>query len=106
MWELMVQTAGILATPTLILSYIPQIISLIKTKNAEGISLSFWFILDLSLLFLFILAMGTFLNTGVASLAIAQGANLALAVVNTALVIYYKNKGVKRISLLGIGDSV
>lgn len=92
MWETIVIIAGLLATPILAISYVPQIVSLIKTKNADGISTSFWLILDASLLMLFILAVDNYIQTGSVSLLIAQGLNLGLAVVNTFLVLYYKRK--------------
>lgn len=106
MWELMVDVASILATPVLVVSYLPQIVSLIKTKNAEGISMSFWFILDLSLLFLFVLSLDSFINTGETSLLIAQSANLLVAMINTILVVYYKKKARKPKSLLGLSGEI
>lgn len=95
MWSLIVNIASVLASIVLAVSYVPQIVSLYKTKNAEGISPSFWYILDLSLLMLFILAVDSFLKTGELGLLIAQGLNLVLALVVTVQVIVYKRKGVK-----------
>lgn len=95
MWDLIVTISGILSVVVLSIAYLPQIISLYKTKNAEGISPSFWYILDLSLLMLFILAVDSFLKTGELGLLIAQGLNLALALIVTVQVIVYKRKGVK-----------
>lgn len=92
-WSIIVNIASVAATIVLAVSYVPQIISLYKTKNAEGISPSFWYILDLSLLMLFILAVDSFLKTGETGLLIAQGLNLALALIVTGQVIIYKNKG-------------
>lgn len=92
MWEMVTYIAALLSTPALALSYLPQIIKLIKSKNADGISVSFWLILDVSLLSLFILAVDTFIKTGIVSLLIAQSLNLALSLVTTVLVLYYKNK--------------
>lgn len=88
MWNLIVTISGILSVAVLSIAYIPQIVSLYKTKNAEGISTSFWFILDLSLLMLFILA----IDSGQTSLIMAQGLNLLLALIVTGQVIYYKKK--------------
>lgn len=88
MWNLIVTISGILSVAVLSIAYIPQIVSLYKTKNAEGISTSFWYILDLSLLMLFILA----IDAGQTSLIIAQGLNLLLALIVTGQVIYYKKK--------------
>ena len=95
MWSLIVNIASVLASIVLAVSYVPQIVSLYKTKNAEGISPSFWYILDLSLLRLFILAVDSFLKTGELGLLIAQGLNLVLALIVTVQVIVYKRKGVK-----------
>ena len=95
MWSLIVNIANVLASIVLAVSYVPQIVSLYKTKNAEGISPSFWYILDLSLLMLFILAVDSFLKTGELGLLIAQGLNLVLALIVTVQVIVYKRKGVK-----------
>ena len=95
MWSLIVNIASVLASIVLAVSYVPQIVSLYKTKNAEGISPSFWYILDLSLLMLFILAADSFLKTGELGLLIAQGLNLVLALIVTVQVIVYKRKGVK-----------
>ena len=88
MWNLIVTISGILSVAVLSIAYIPQIVSLYKTKNAEGISTSSWYILDLSLLMLFILA----IDAGQTSLIIAQGLNLLLALIVTGQVIYYKKK--------------
>ena len=88
MWNLIVTISGILSVVVLSIAYVPQIVSLYKTKNAEGISPSFWYILDLSLLMLFILA----IDAGQTSLIIAQGLNLLLALIVTGQVIYYKKK--------------
>ena len=95
MWDLTVTISGILSVVILSIAYVPQIVSLYKTKNAEGISPSFWYILDLSLLMLFILAVDSFLKTGELGLLIAQGLNLVLALIVTVQVIVYKRKGVK-----------
>lgn len=92
LWSLIVTIAGLAATPVLAFSYVPQVIGLFKTKSADGISLSFWFILDTALLFLFLLAVENFITTGSISLIVAQGLNLALALIVTAQVIYYKKK--------------
>lgn len=93
MWNLIVTLSGILSVVVLSISYIPQIVTLYRTKNAEGISPSFWYILDLSLLMLFILAIDSYLKTGEVGLMVAQGLNLVLALIVTGQVIIYKNKG-------------
>ena len=88
MWNIIVLIAGISATLLLGFSYVPQVWKLHKDKTAEGISTSFWYLLDLSLLMLFILA----IDAGQTSLIIAQGLNLLLALIVTGQVVYYKKK--------------
>lgn len=93
MWGFIVNFASIMAGFILAVSYVPQIWTLYKTKEASGMSKSFWFILDFSLLLLFILALDSYLIAGTVGLLIAQSLNLALALVVTAQVLYYgKNK--------------
>lgn len=89
MWNSIVWFAGISASLLLGVSYIPQIVRLFKEKSAAGISLSFWLILDASLVMLFILA----LDAGQRNLIAAQGLNLGLALVVTIQVLYYKRRG-------------
>lgn len=88
MWETLIMILGVASPIVLGFSYIPQITTLFKTKNTEGISLSFWYILDLSLLMLFILA----IDSGSVSLMIAQGLNLVLALIVTIQVLVYRKK--------------
>lgn len=88
MWDLLVNIAGVASGLVLCVSYIPQIINLYKTKTTEGVSTSFWLILDLSLLMLFILA----IDSGSGSLIFAQALNLVLALVVTAQVLYYNKR--------------
>ena len=88
MWYLLVKISEIASVLVLATSYFPQIMRLFKDKTAEGISASFWYILDLSLLMLFILA----IDAGQTSLIIAQGLNLLLALIVTGQVVYYKKK--------------
>lgn len=92
-FNFIVLVAGILATPILALSYLPQIIQIAKTKSVDGISLSFWLILDASLLCFVILALDGFIKTGATMLLIAQGLNLALALTVTFQVLAYRHKG-------------
>lgn len=88
MWDLLVKFSGIASVLVLATSYLPQIMRLFRDKTAEGISTSFWLILDLSLLMLFILAV----DSGQTSLIIAQGVNLILALIVTGQVVHYKKK--------------
>ena len=91
-WNLLVLIAGIASTPLLVISYVPQIIQLQKTKNAEGINLNFWLILSASLLCFVILAFDGFLATGAWVLLAAQLMNLLLAVVVIIQVVIYSKK--------------
>lgn len=90
MWMLLVKVSSIFATLLLGASYVPQIIQLYETKETKGINLSFWIVLDLSLLMLFILAIDSYLNTGDTSLVFAQGLNLFLGLTVLSQVIYYR----------------
>lgn len=92
MWRFIVLIANILATPLLTLSYLPQIWSLYKTGNTEGIDIRFWYILNTSLLMLFIMAMDIYMTTGSKGMLIAQSLNLGLAIVVMIQVIYYRKK--------------
>ncbi len=83
---MIIKLAGILAPIVLAFSYVPQIISLYKTKETAGIDPRFWYTLDLGLLLFVILAV----DAGATSLIIAQGFNLGLALVVTGQVIYYR----------------
>lgn len=91
-WNFIVVVANIFATPLLTISYIPQIWSLYKTRTTEGIDVRFWFILNSSLLMLFIMAMDIYISTGSAGLLIAQSLNLVLAMVVLIQVVYYRKK--------------
>lgn len=92
MWMLLVTLAGLAATPLLAFSYVPQIVQIQKTKNVEGINLSFWYILDASLACFVILALESFLETGAIMLLLAQGLNLTLALIVTVQVLVYRKK--------------
>ena len=90
MWTSLVIAASILATPLLCFSYLPQLIQIQKTKNVEGINLSFWYILDASLACFVVLAAESYFNTGSWVLLASQLLNLILAVTITVMVILYK----------------
>ena len=92
MLNVLVLLAGLIASPLLVVSYVPQIIQINKTKTVEGINLSFWLILDASLLCFVILALDAFLKTGAWVLLASQGLNLALALIVTLQVLHYRNK--------------
>lgn len=91
-WNYIVVIASVLATPLLTISYLPQIRSLHKSENTEGIDINFWYILNISLLMLFIMALDVFITTGSAGMLIAQSLNLGLALVVLIQVAYYRKK--------------
>lgn len=93
MWNLIVQLSSVLGGLLLALAYVPQIVALYKEKSAEGISLSFWLILDSALLMLFIMAVDTYLSTGTLYMVTLQAVNLLLALIVTGQVIYYGRVG-------------
>lgn len=87
-----IELVGFLAPIVLAISYIPQIFHLHKTKDARGISLSFWLILDISLILLFILAVDVAITTGNYSLFVAQVINIILVFIVTGQVIQSKRR--------------
>lgn len=92
MWNALVTFASVFSTVLLTFSYVPQVINLYRTKSTKGISMSFWYILDGSLILLFILALDSYFQTGDTGLVIAQFLNLVLALIVTSQVMYYKKQ--------------
>lgn len=90
LWSYLVIFAGWAATPALSISYIPQIVQLYKTKSAKDINKKFWYILNFALTMTTILALDTYFTTGSYAMLVAQGFNLALALVVMFQVIYYQ----------------
>lgn len=76
--------------------YIPQIIKTIKTKNVEGVSLSFWAILNVALTLLVINSIVVFNTTGVWGYMVTEIFNEGLALVMLILVVKYKKKDKKK----------
>lgn len=93
MWNLIVIISLILSVVVLSIAYVPQIVSLYKTKTADGISLSFWLILDTSLLVLFLTALIGWLLGGSLYIALLQAMNIILALIVTGQVLYYRKRG-------------
>jgi uncharacterized protein with PQ loop repeat len=75
--------------------YIPQIIRTIKTKNVEGISLSFWIILNFALTFLVINAYVVWKVSGAWGYLVTEIFNEGLAFVMLILVFKYRKKNKK-----------
>lgn len=82
----MINIITVLASILLAVSYIPQIIKLRETKSVEGISLSFWIILDLTLACFVYLA----IQSGDVRMLLMQSINLLLAMIVTMQVLRYK----------------
>lgn len=70
--------------------YIPQIMTTVKTKNVEGISLPFWIILNFALSFLVVNAVVVFLTSGVWGYMLTETFNEGLALVMLILVVKYR----------------
>jgi uncharacterized protein with PQ loop repeat len=67
--------------------YIPQIVTTIRTKNVEGISLPFWIILNFALSFLVVNAYVVYLVSGAWGYLVTEIFNELLAFVMLILVI-------------------
>lgn len=89
-FSMLLQIAALAQTILLVASYYPQIRDLFKTHNADGISLSFWFMLDEALLISVLLAAQSYILGGGITLLVTQTLNLVLAVIVTAQVYIYK----------------
>lgn len=72
--------------------YIPQIVHTVKTKNVEGLSLSFWLILNVAIFLLFVNAVTIFIQFGTWGYMLTEFFNLALAFVMLVLVLKYRKK--------------
>ncbi len=82
----LLQIAGSL---TLLYSYLPQIIQLIKTKETKGMNIQFWLVLTFGL----VCITGNMVLSKVPLFILAtQGANALLALITLILVVKYKRK--------------
>ena len=79
----------------MIITYIPQITVLLKTKSAENQSKSFWILLVISLSTFTYNAVLLYIFKGVLSVLVTQALNLILALTVLALLIKYSKKGRK-----------
>lgn len=75
--------------------YLPQLFQLIKTKNADGISLDFWLNLNVALLALCVSTGTVYHLYGTIGAFITELANLAFAVAVTVLVWLFQRKDKK-----------
>ena len=81
-----------IATVFLVVAYVPQVVQTFKTKNVEGISLSFWVLINLALTFMLINATKIFFMTGAWGYMVTEIFNEGLALVMLIMVIKYRNK--------------
>lgn len=70
------------------MSYVPQIVKIFQTELVEGISLSFWIILDLTLGCFVYLA----IQSGDVRMLLMQSINLILAAIVTMQVLRYRGE--------------
>lgn len=82
----------LLATTFLTICYLPQIIHLHITKNAESMSMSFWILLNLALVCLWINALVIYLQFGTYGYLVTETLNEGLAFVVLLQVLKYKKK--------------
>ena len=82
----MINVITVLASILLAVSYVPQIVKIFQTESVEGISLSFWLILDLTLACFVYLA----IQSGDVRMLLMQSINLLLAMIVTMQVLRYK----------------
>lgn len=90
LWGYVVTVASIAATPLLTVSYLPQIITLYKTKSSDDIDRRFWYILNVALMCTTIMAIDTYVTTGSIAMLVAQGINFILGVIVMIQVVYYQ----------------
>lgn len=88
-WYIIGNIAQVLGSCTLVYSYFPQLIKLIKSKSSAGMNIQFWVILTAGLA-----CIGTNLTIANVNLFIqlTQWFNVILALMTLILVIKYKPK--------------
>lgn len=79
--------------------YVPQLIKLVRTRNADGISLDFWLNLDIALLALTISTGTIYVLYGTIGAFITEIANLVFALAVTVLVFVIQLKDSKKENL-------
>lgn len=87
--SLMGNILGILGGVFITISYLPQIKQLFKTKQTEGMSVSFWVILLLGLI---CTTTNMILNNNPMSVLLPQFLNITLATVVLIQIIVYRRK--------------
>ena len=79
----------------MVITYIPQILMLLRTKSAENQSKTFWILLIISLSTFTYNAVLLYIFKGALSVLVTQALNLILALIILALLIKYSKKGRK-----------
>lgn len=90
--NILLNTLPLIATVFMTLCYIPQIVQTFKTKDVTGISLSFYVLLNISLVLLLVNSYLLFLSNGNFGYVISYIINEALALLMLILVLKYRKK--------------
>lgn len=89
--KLLLNVAPSIAGIAITVSYLPQLWLTFSTRNVAGQSLSFWAILDIALLGLFLQQIGMLKYTHSKNFmgALVQGVNLVFALMMTVMVVLF-----------------
>ena len=92
MKKFMLETAAMISTAMLMISYIPQIYTTVTTQNVQGQSVLFWILLSIACTGFFLQQLGLIKYENLKSKQglIAQGFNAACAIVMLILVLLFK----------------
>lgn len=92
MKKFMLETAAMISTVMLMISYIPQIYTTVTTQNVQGQSVLFWILLSIACTGFFLQQLGLIKYENLKSKQglIAQGFNAACAIVMLILVLLFK----------------
>ena len=92
MKKFMLETAAMISTAMLMISYIPQIYTTVTTQNVQGQSVLFWILLSIACTGFFLQQLGLIKYENLKSKQglIAQGFNAACAIAMLILVLLFK----------------
>ena len=92
MKKFMLETAAMISTAMLMISYIPQIYTTVTTQNVQGQSILFWILLSIACTGFFLQQLGLIKYENLKSKQglIAQGFNAACAIIMLILVLLFK----------------
>jgi len=92
MKKFMLETAAMISTAMLMISYIPQIYTTVTTQNVQGQSVLFWILLSIACTGFFLQQLGLIKYENLKSKQglIAQGFNAACAIIMLILVLLFK----------------